>query len=329
MLCMKTWEELNRRQPLASKIMTNSIRNNRISHAYLINGARGTGKKELAILLAMTLFCKNKGDLDPCGECRECKRILSRNHPDVYWVERETQFITKDQIDGLRRELSHISTESDKKLYIITEADALNITSANSLLKILEEPEPGMTAILLTSNVRAIIPTIQSRCQLIDLLPLDQREFQSQLTTLLISENNARLLSGLTNNIDEALIYNEAAKVYVMRDLVVQLIEVLMNRYTERYLFIHQRWLAELKDKEEIEMGLDILLLAVNDIVKYQVDVEGYQAIVLGEELLSQSTYSFSQKQLLKMLSEILATKQKIKRNVHATLAMEALVLQL
>lgn len=326
---MKTWEELSRTQPLVSKIMTNSIRNNRVSHAYLVNGARGTGKKTLAVLMAMTLFCDDKQDVEPCQQCKECKRILSRNHPDVYWVERETQFITTEQIRALREELAFTSTESDQKLYIINEADTMNVNAANRLLKYLEEPEVGTTAILLTENGRAVIPTIRSRCQLIDLLPLDQVEMQMKLTVLQINENNAHLLSELTNNVDEAIKYNETEKVYLIRSLVVQLVEVLMTRYEERFLFIHQHWLTNLKEKESLEMGLDILLLALNDIVRYQVDGEGYKPVVLSKELVSNATYQFPQKQLLRMLKALLETKQQIKRNVHATLAMEAFVLQL
>lgn len=326
---MKTWSELEKIQPLASKIIMNSIRENRVSHAYLIHGARGTGKKRLSTLLVMTLFCINKDGVEPCQTCTMCKRIQSGNHPDVHWVVREASFIKNEQIVNLRKEFAFSSMESDRKIYIIEDADLMTNNAANRLLKFLEEPDTETTAILLTSNVQAILPTIQSRCQLIDLQPLDTALFQRKLQNLQISVDNARFLSALTNNIDEAISYHKDEKIYLTRDLVVQLIEMLITRYSERYLFVHTHWLEQLKDRQEQEVGLDITLLAFNDIVRYQIDIESASSLILEEDLLKRSSNHFSQKRLLHILRALLETKQKMRQNVHPALAMEELVLQL
>lgn len=326
---MNSWSNLEEFQPLACRILTNSIRNNRISHAYLINGLRGTGKESLANLFAMSMFCEEKSDVEPCGECVECKRVLSRNHPDVYWIEKDGQSIKNDQIDLLRKEFSFSSATSDRRIYVIKDADALTVNAANRLLKFLEEPAIETTAILLTSNVQAIIPTIRSRCQLIDLLPISSEALVKELIDLKINENNARLLSSLTNNIDEAITYNETEKVYLMRDLVVQLIDVLINNYEERFLFIHQHWLRNLKDRQDLETGLEILLIAFNDIVKYQIEAANTRSNILNNDLLSKTAYTIPQKSLLGMIKNLLGTRQKFKQNVNPTLAMEEFVLQL
>src|SRR5690625_7546708 len=84
---MNTWSALSDVQPLVSKIMMNSIKKNRISHAYLIQGLRGAGKNQLATLFIKTLFCQSKIDFNPCNECYICQRIDSKNHPDIYWLE--------------------------------------------------------------------------------------------------------------------------------------------------------------------------------------------------------------------------------------------------
>src|SRR5699024_3011216 len=73
---METWEKVSEKQPVASRILMNSLQKNRISHAYLLTGGRGTGKKSLATLFAKTLFCPNKTGIDPCEACNVCKRIL-------------------------------------------------------------------------------------------------------------------------------------------------------------------------------------------------------------------------------------------------------------
>src|SRR5690625_944111 len=170
---METWQKLKQVQPVATQILMNSLRHDRVSHAYLIQGMRGTGKKTLATLLAMTLFCLNKNGLEPCQTCHECKRIISKNHPDVYWVEPEGQSIKKEQIDDLVKEFSYTTFESNRKIYIISGSELLTINAANRILKFLEEPEIETTAILLTDNLNANIETIQSRCQILNLQQID------------------------------------------------------------------------------------------------------------------------------------------------------------
>src|SRR5690625_4455462 len=178
---MKTWEELREIQPLASKIMMNSFLKNRVSHAYLIQGTRGTGKKSLATLIAMTIFCTDVTGVEPCQKCHVCKRILSRNHPDVHWIDPDGQSIKTEQIKALQAEFGYQGMESTKKVYIITNAEALTTNASNRILKFLEEPELEATALLLTDNGQGIIPTIRSSCQIIDLQMLNYKDFYHRL----------------------------------------------------------------------------------------------------------------------------------------------------
>lgn len=329
---MQTWQELGEIQPLATKIMTNSIEKNRISHAYVIQGARGTGKKSLAKLLAKTLFCVSMNDLEPCQSCPACKRIDSGNHPDVHWVEPEGNSIKNDQIKLLRQEFAYTGYESAKKVYIISAAETLTVNAANRILKFLEEPEVETTAILLTDNVQGILSTIQSRCQIIDLKPLEPVAFQHRLvdvSEMTITENNARFLSALTNNIDEAVMYHEEGKIYQLQDLVQEFIYMILTRYEERYLFIHQKWFPNVKDKKEQEQGIDLLLLALKDIINYQIGREANIFLFNCEDgLLKRAANELSQETILRMMKAILDARQKLKQNIHPTLLMEQLVLQ-
>src|SRR5690625_4361163 len=284
---MQTWSDLQSTQPLASKIMMNSLKRNRISHAYLIQGSRGTGKKTFAMLLAMTLLCEQRQAIEPCQRCNTCKRIMSGNHPDVHWIEPEGRTIRNEQIDLLRKEFVYTGLETSKKMYIISGAEALTVNAANRILKFLEEPDMETTAILLTDNGQSIIPTIRSRCQIIDLQPLDQTAFQHRLVQLeneSINENNARLLSALTNNIDDAIMYHKEEKLYEIRDIVTQLIYELLDNYEERYLFVHQKWLPLLKERQDQELGLDILIIAINDVVHFQMGRENHTFLFRSEE---------------------------------------------
>src|SRR5690625_7335809 len=112
---MKTWSDVAEIQPLASKIITNSIRKGRVSHAYLIQGARGTGKEAIALLITKGLFCENKTDVEPCHECNACKRIASGNHPDVHWIEPDGRSIKIEQIRDLQKEFSYSGLESTRR----------------------------------------------------------------------------------------------------------------------------------------------------------------------------------------------------------------------
>jgi len=329
---MVTWSELKIKQPLGSQILINSFNKNRVSHAYLIQGDRGTGKKTFASLIAMTLFCEHLAGVEPCQSCNVCKRILSRNHPDVHWIEPEGSSIKNEQIQSLRKEFSYTGLESSKKVYIINHAEALTVNAANRILKFLEEPDMEITALLLTENGQGILPTIRSRCQIIDLQPLDEIAFQEKLMNIenvTINENNARLLSALTNNIDEAIECHQEEKIYKIRDLVEQFIYILLTDYEERYLFIHQKFLAKWKDKKDLEQGLDMMLLAFRDIANAKIEREIPTSFFQPTDaLLTRAIHQLTEKRLLQLLKTLLEAKQKLNHNVHPTLVMEQLVLQ-
>src|SRR5690625_5897279 len=138
-----------------------------------------------------------------------------------------------------------------------------------------------------------------------------------------ITENNARLLSALTNNIDEAIQYHTEEKVYRIRDLTEQFIYMLISNYEERYLFIHQQWMAQLKDKQDQELGLDILLLAFRDIANYQMERTTTMFFFEPNDgLLTRAIQQFSKKRLLHILKILLNEIQKMNKNVHTMLIM-------
>lgn len=327
---MMQWEELQTVQPVTSKILMNSLQQNRVSHAYLIEGMRGTGKLELARLLAMTIFCDNRNEMEPCQTCPSCKRVLSRNHPDVHWVEREGRSITKGQIDGLVKEFVYTGFESNRKVYIISGIESLTVNAANRMLKFLEEPNLQTTAILLTENLQAVIPTIQSRCQILRLQPLPPANVEQRLVYLHISEQRARFLSALTNNLEEALQLDEEAEVYKMREIAVRLIETVMNQHNERFLWMHQSWVNVYQDRKEHDQLLHIVLLVLQDILNHQLD-DSYEAKVFAKEdsRLNKACMHFYPKKLLQMMQAVLEARQRLKQNIHPTLLLEDFVLQL
>lgn len=324
------WSSFEKSQPIASKILMNSIKKDRLAHAYLIQGLRGTGKTEIATLLTQTIFCPEKKDLEPCGTCHVCKRVSSRNHPDVHWIEKDGQSIKNEQIDYLRKEFSYSSLESTRKIYIIEDAQAMTNQAANRLLNFLEEPLIETMAILLTDNIQGMIPTIRSRCQIIDLKPLDTNLLQKEMMNADLSEEQSKIMSAITYNIDEAIELTEDENYQEIITLSKGMIKAIVTDYDNRFIYLHQNWLKEITDRKDTEYGLDLILLGFKDIAYMQIGKE--ESLVFfnsTDQILKDALQVFTKKRLLQIMNALLKTKQKLKQNVNPTLLMEQFVLQL
>lgn len=327
---MKTWSEVAKIQPLASKVITNSIKKNRISHAYLIQGEHGTGKEAIALLLAKGLFCESKQGVEPCQTCNVCKRIESGNHPDVHWIKPDGRSIKTEQIENLQKEFTYSGLESSQKVYVIIGSDTLTLNAANRILKFLEEPGKRTTAIMLTENSQSIIPTIRSRCQIIDLQPLNSSLLRDQLIEKGMPDGSATLMSALTSNLDDAFQLNEDEWFVQARKLVVQLIDTYSTKPADIYLFIHQHWISHFKERTQQEQGLDLLLIAFKDMLYYHIEkIESMVFFSPNDQELERAVLYFSDQQLLMILNALLESKRKLKQNVHPTLVMEQFVLHI
>lgn len=147
--------------------LQNQIRANRIGHAYLFTGTRGTGKTTVAKILAKTVNCENPTEDGPCGECRICKAIASGASMNVI----EIDAASNNGVDSIREiveEVSYSPAEGKYKVYIIDEVHMLSIGAFNALLKTLEEPPSYVIFILATTEVHKLPITILSRCQRYD-----------------------------------------------------------------------------------------------------------------------------------------------------------------
>lgn len=147
------------------------LKNNKIAHAYLFEGAKGLGKKNMALELASALVCHGNNKR-PCRKCSSCIRVAGGNYPDIKIIE-EDGIIGIDEIRALIKEMQLKPYEGKRKVYIICDADKMNIQAQNALLKTLEEPPLYAVLILLTAKGESLLPTIISRCQVIKLYPVN------------------------------------------------------------------------------------------------------------------------------------------------------------
>ena len=145
-----------------------AVQKNRLGHAYLFEGMQGVGKRELALFLAKLVFCQDRdAHEEPCLKCDYCRRIDEGNFPDVMEITPDGQTLKVDQMRELKQQLSKTAMEGHMKVCIIHDVDTLTTGAANSLLKFLEEPESLVLFLLLTSRLSKVLPTIQSRCQIV------------------------------------------------------------------------------------------------------------------------------------------------------------------
>ena len=212
-----------------------SIAHDRIRQAYLIVGAESVGKETLARALAMTLNCTNP-DHQPCGECSSCRRIVSGNHPDIIYSERESETspIKIEEIRSVMQRLALKPFEARYRIAIFRDFDSAQPRAQDALLKTLEEPAPHAILILLARSLEDVLPTISSRSQIIQLRPAPIHIIDEVLRDQFgVSEDQAALLARVSGGrIGWALRALRDPDLLAQRDLALNLLEELlgMNR---------------------------------------------------------------------------------------------------
>lgn len=323
------WEKLSMLQPNVVKILTNSLKKNRLAHAYLFEGPRGSGKMEVAIALAKAFFCQNKRGVDPCNECVECKRIDSSNHPDVHVIYAEGNTIKKEQIYHLRKEFSFRGMESQKKVYIVEDAEKMTASAANSMLKFLEEPEGETLAILITSNYFRMIETIVSRTQVLSFVPLAPEKLVDKLLEQGISKKEALLVSQITSDLDEAIELCDENWLLHASDKVVQLVTETFQRPKYAFITLQEGWLDFFKEKQKIQLGLDLLAIWYRDILRCKIDQLDKIVYIDHRQQLQEQALKLSERKLGNNLQAVMDAKRKLDANAAPQLLMEQLLLRL
>jgi len=151
-----------------------TIKENKIGHAYIINGERNCGKEFLAKVFAQAVQCENSADGEPCQNCHSCAQAMSNNHPDIIFLshEKPNTISVDDIITQINQTVDIMPYQGDKKIYIVNDAELMTIQAQNALLKTLEEPPKYVCILLLTSNIDVFLPTILSRCVVLNFKPV-------------------------------------------------------------------------------------------------------------------------------------------------------------
>ena len=170
------------------RTLQNEIKENKISHAYLFSGPRGTGKTSIARVFAKALNCTNPHGTEPCNECAICKEITDGVNPDVIEIDAASNNGV-DEIRAMKDRICFLPAGSKYKIYIIDEVHMLSTSAFNALLKTLEEPPKHVIFILATTEPHKILPTVLSRCQRYDFKSLTVEEISGLLANVCEKEN--------------------------------------------------------------------------------------------------------------------------------------------
>jgi DNA polymerase-3 subunit gamma/tau len=174
-------------QAAVTQTLTNALKSEHVSHAYLFYGPRGTGKTSTGRILAKAVNCLSTDKEKPCNACEMCQAITKGSAMDVIEIDAASN-TSVDDIRSLREKVNYAPGQAKYKVYIIDEVHMLSNSAANALLKTLEEPPPQVIFILATTEIHKVLPTILSRCQRFDFRRISQSDVVAKLESICKAE---------------------------------------------------------------------------------------------------------------------------------------------
>lgn len=315
-------------QPTVVRLLEQSVARDRLSHAYLFEGEVGTKKFETAIYFAQMLLCKAE-DHRPCQQCSNCRRIRQGIHPNVMQIEPVKDTIRKNQIQDLQEEFSKTAIEPGKKIYVIRDIDKISPGAANSILKFLEEPYPDIHAILTTSNINRILPTIISRSQIVSFASLPKRVIEAELRDAGYETDHARLLSQLTNNAEDAMSIAGQEWFLDVLDAVLDIYRMLAREEEGLLIHFNRQYDILYQDKETTHFLLSCMILYHKDILHVLED--DLPRVVFQSELdqLSRLALQHPKQRRIDELERMLSLQGRLRSYINERLAFDNLLLEL
>lgn len=310
------------------KYISSAVENNRVSHAYILNGERGSGKKMLANLFAMTLLCET-GDNEPCGKCHSCKQAESGNHPDIIRVTHEKP--NSISVDDIRTQVNNTVDikpyQGPYKVYIIPQADMMTPQAQNAILKTIEEPPSYAVFLLLTENAETLLPTINSRCVMLKLRNIKDTLIKKYLMeNLEIPDYKADMCTAFAQgNMGRAIMLANSDHFNEIREEAVQLLKHISEMELNEIV-------AAVKNisvyKLEITDYLDIIMIWYRDVLLYKATKE-IDKVVFKDQLQSikEQARKSSYEGIELILESLEKAKSRLKANVNFDLVMELLFL--
>jgi len=308
----------------------NAVLKDKVSHAYIINGEKGMGKKMIAKEFALILMCEDLNNGESCGKCHSCKQILSGNNPDVRYLvrEKENNISVGDVRSQIVDDIYIKPYRSKYKLYIIEDSELMNINAQNAILKTMEEPPSYAVILLLTANKNNFLETILSRAVVMDVRLIAIDRIKEYLMDKGISRDRADLSAVFSGgNIGKA---EKIAK----SDEYQNMIEFITAMLRKIKRLNAQDINASIKEvsmyKNNIEEFNDILLLWFRDILLYKASKN--EDILIFEDYrneIKNEALEYTYEGLMDIITYINSIKTKLHLNVNFEMVMELLFIKI
>ena len=310
--------------------MQAAIRDKKPFHAYLFQGEEGVGKEALARTFAAGLQCQSESADKPCKECVSCRQMESGNQPDVIWVTREKASLGVDEIrEQLCNTMDIKPFSSPYKIYLVPEAEKMTEAAQNALLKTIEEPPEYGIVILMTSNISALLPTIQSRCLTMEFRPLSTAVVESYVKEhCQVPDYQARASAAFAQgNLGKAMRYAKSEDFIERKDHIISLL-----RHVEQMDL--SEMLAVIKDlgtrKDEVRDYIDLMVLWYRDVLLFKATKDNNQLLFQDEaSYISREASHRSYEKIEEILQAFEKAKVRLRANVNFDITMELMLLAL
>ena len=319
---------------------TSHARNNSLSHAYILLGATGTGKRTLANIIAAAANCEYKSELNapiPCCECPCCKKILSGNSADIINIAREKDkaSIGVEPIRYIKTDISVYPNDGDYKVYIIDEAHTMTPQAQNALLLTLEEPPPYVIFILLCEHTETILETIKSRAPI-----LRMRTPQKAEVIEYLKENNPNARTFITNSpeefdeiymaasgsigrILELIASNDRKQILQNRELTKKIIEAIAHRtIAKNFAELISLFSQKRDEREKIIAQLAQLQNALRDLIVIKKADEPTMIFFTDREYAEELSYCISVQKISEIISLTENARLALLRNANIKLTL-------
>ena len=310
--------------------MQAAIRDKKPFHAYLFQGEEGVGKEALARTFAAGLQCQSESTDKPCKDCVSCRQMESGNQPDVIWVTREKASLGVDEIrEQLCNTMDIKPFSSPYKIYLVPEAEKMTEAAQNALLKTIEEPPEYGIVILMTSNISALLPTIQSRCLTMEFRPLSTAVVESFVKEhCQVPDYQARASAAFAQgNLGKAMRYAKSEDFIERKDHIISLL-----RHVEQMDL--SEMLAVIKDlgtrKDEVRDYIDLMVLWYRDVLLFKATKDINQLLFQDEaSYISREASHRSYEKIEEILQAFEKAKVRLRANVNFDITMELMLLTL
>ena len=305
-----------------------AISANKVSHAYIINGERSSGKEFIARVFAMALQCE-KGEVEPCGECHSCKQALSNNQPDIIYVshEKPNTISVEDIRTQINGDIDVKPYSSPRKIYIMNEGEKMTVQAQNALLKTLEEPPEYAVILILTTQVEALLPTILSRCVVLNMKPVSDVLVKKYLMEeLAVPDYKANICVAFARgNIGKAKLLASSEEFEKVKDEAITLVKYINDMEINEIVKAIKK-ISEYKF--DVNDYLDILSVWYRDVLLFKA-TKDVNSLIFKEEI--QQIMRVSDRSTYEGIETIVGALQQAKRrleaNVNFDLTMELLLL--